>query len=124
MLCLLICWLRTGTPDCGAKYFNSYCAIGADWSECIGSTGKEMVASYKKHSNIVLAFLLPHRKERIYSVTLQSTEKSKSLCFPWLFIHTHKKLGKQGLSIPELAITICTNFLFTHVHPSTFLKSS
>lgn len=52
---------------------NSYRPIGADRSERVGSTGKEVVASNKKHSNVVLAFLLPRRKERLYSVVLQRT---------------------------------------------------
>jgi len=52
---------------------NSYRPIGADRSERVGSTGKEMVASNKEHSNVVLAFLLPCRKERLYSVILQRT---------------------------------------------------
>lgn len=72
-----------------------------------------MVASDKKDSNIILAFLLPHRKERIYSVILKSTEGTDTLCFPELFIHT-ETLGKQCLSIPELAVTISTDFSFTH----------
>lgn len=67
-----------------------------------------MVASDKKDSNIILAFLLPHRKERIYSVILKSTEGTDTLCFPELFIHT-ETLGKQCLSIPD-----STDFSFTH----------
>lgn len=83
-----------------------------------------MVASNKKHSNIVLAFLLPHKKERICSVILQSTEGNNDTLLS-MVVYPHRKiLGKQGLSIPELTITICTDFLFTHMHLPTFLKSS
>lgn len=54
------------------KMFNSYRPICANRSESIGSTGKEMVASNKKHSNIVLAFLLPCRKKRINLVFMHT----------------------------------------------------
>lgn len=73
-----------------------------------------MVASNKKNSNIVLAFLLPHRKERIYSAILKSTEDTNNTLLSRVIYPYRNIQGKQCLSIPELAVTICTDFSFTH----------
>lgn len=78
--------------------FKSYRPIGANRSECIGSTGKEMVASNKKHSNIVLAFLLQYRKrkERIYSKFMNTQCVSNTDTHKHFLIKTQASIFVKG----------------------------